>query len=314
MSFKALAWAWEQTTGSAGKKAVLMALAQFAREDGRCYVSQASIAQHTEQGERTVRTHLHALETDGYIMRSARKLADGTVTSDLISLNLLWPFSPPANFADGEKLQIQRPKTAKPAAKMAAKNLNNKKQQNPCAHARLQNAGVSDNVARDFLAQRSAKGVSDTMLQRLQREAEAAGLSLDQALGECVLRGWRSFKAEWVKPAASQDASREQGEANRYAELFRCAVDAMICRRQRQPADWPTPGLFWAAMEMGPDLLTLGYGELAGRWRVAVDAYAHRGDPIPDVVPERALPAPDSRDLFTQRLNALRGRLSSPAV
>ena len=79
-----------------------MALAQFAREDGRCYVSQASIAQHTEQGERTVRTHLGALEADGYIMRSSRKLADGTVTSDLISLNLLRPFSPPANFADGE--------------------------------------------------------------------------------------------------------------------------------------------------------------------------------------------------------------------
>lgn len=314
MSFKALAWAWEQTTGSAGKKAVLMALAQFAREDGRCYVSQASIAQHTEQGERTVRTHLCALEADGYIMRSARKLADGTVTSDLISLNLLRPFSPPANFADGEKLQIQRPKTAKPAAKMAAKYLNNKKPTNPCALARLQNAGVSDSVARDFLAQRSAKGVSDTMLERLQREAEAAGLSLDQALNESVLRGWRSFKAEWVKSAAHADAHQEQGETNPYAELFRCAVDAMICRRERQPANWPSAAVFWAAMEMGPDLLTHDYGELAGRWRLMVDVHAHRLDPIPDVAPNRALPAPASRDLFTQRLNALRGRSSRSAV
>ena len=193
---------------------------------------------------------------------------------------------------------------------------NNKtiKPTNTGALARLQTAGVSESVARDFIAQRAATGVSETMLLGLQREVAAAGLSLNDALSECVLRGWRSFKAEWVKPGATHDASQESGEANPYAELFRCAVDAMLCRRQRRSADWPTPGLFWAAMEMGPDLLTHDYGELAGRWRVMVDAHAHRRDPIPDVALNRALPAPASRDLFTQRLNALRGRTSPPAV
>jgi len=42
MSFQALAWAWEQRTGSAGRKAVLGALAQFADEHGVCYPSQES--------------------------------------------------------------------------------------------------------------------------------------------------------------------------------------------------------------------------------------------------------------------------------
>lgn len=103
MSFRAIAWAWEQTTGSAGRKSVLMAVAQFADEAGTCWPSQGYIARYTEQSERTVREHLAFLETDHFLSRKARTNPDGKATSDLITLNFQRQIPPAADFAGGEK-------------------------------------------------------------------------------------------------------------------------------------------------------------------------------------------------------------------
>lgn len=128
MSFEALAWAWKQKTGSAGRKAVLSALAQFADEHGCCFPSQEHIAEYTEQSARTVREHMAWLEAHGYLRRTSRTRQDGTKTTDHIQLNLLKPaaefssgkrpasqrqISPAADFASGEKPH-------EPAAKIAA--------------------------------------------------------------------------------------------------------------------------------------------------------------------------------------------------
>lgn len=138
MSFDALAWAWNQKTGSAGRKATLMGVAQFADEDGYCWPGQKMLAEYTEQSERTVREHLVWLESNGYLSRCSRKRPDGTNASDAYYLNLQLPpaefktkrkkqpadfaasekpkttrqISPAANFASGEKPQNQPAKSA----------------------------------------------------------------------------------------------------------------------------------------------------------------------------------------------------------
>ncbi|SIT50476.1 hypothetical protein BN2476_830047 [Paraburkholderia piptadeniae] len=138
MSFDALAWAWNQKTGSSGRKATLMGVAQFADEDGYCWPGQRMLAEYTEQGERTVREHLVWLESNGYLSRCARKRPDGTNASDAYYLNLEKPPAefktkrkkqpadfaasekpknnrqnpPTADFADGEKQQNQPAKSA----------------------------------------------------------------------------------------------------------------------------------------------------------------------------------------------------------
>jgi hypothetical protein len=63
--------------------------------------------------------------------------------------------------------------------------------------------GVSDPVWRDFLAHRKALKVpaTETAIAGICREAEKVGWSLDDALAECVSRGWRGFKADWVAAA-----------------------------------------------------------------------------------------------------------------
>jgi hypothetical protein len=65
---------------------------------------------------------------------------------------------------------------------------------------------VDDQVWNDFIALRKAKRapLTETALAMIEKESELAGLTLQDALTECVTRGWQSFKADWVKPKQHQ--------------------------------------------------------------------------------------------------------------
>jgi hypothetical protein len=71
--------------------------------------------------------------------------------------------------------------------------------------------GVSSDVWESFVAQRKASRavITETVIKSIQREANKAGWTLEQALAECAARGWRGFKAEWVveKQTATQKAA-----------------------------------------------------------------------------------------------------------
>ena len=60
--------------------------------------------------------------------------------------------------------------------------------------------GVSESVWQDFVKHRKAKKaqVTQTVIEGIAKEAQKAGWTLEQALIECVVRGWQSFKADWV--------------------------------------------------------------------------------------------------------------------
>ncbi len=63
-------------------------------------------------------------------------------------------------------------------------------------------AGVGEQVWNDFIALRKAKRapLSQTALAAILSEADKAMMTLEDALTECVTRGWQGFKAEWMKP------------------------------------------------------------------------------------------------------------------
>lgn len=65
--------------------------------------------------------------------------------------------------------------------------------------------GVSEQVWNDFIALRKAKRapLSTTALATITKEAEKAAMHIEEALTECVTRGWQSFKAEWIKPKSA---------------------------------------------------------------------------------------------------------------
>jgi uncharacterized protein YdaU (DUF1376 family) len=80
--------------------------------------------------------------------------------------------------------------------------------------------GVSESVWQDFVKQRKAKkaAVTQTVIDGIQREANKADWTLDAAIAECVVRGWQSFKAEWVAP--------KQTFAQQAADIARTTVPA----------------------------------------------------------------------------------------
>ena len=67
--------------------------------------------------------------------------------------------------------------------------------------------GVSIEIWNDFVLQRkkSRAVISDNVIKSIAKEAQKAGWSLEQALAECAARGWRGFKAEWVKDNKKPD-------------------------------------------------------------------------------------------------------------
>lgn len=67
--------------------------------------------------------------------------------------------------------------------------------------------GVSQDVWDSFVQQRKkARAViTPTVVETIAKEAAKANWTLEEALAECAARGWRGFKAEWVK--AKHDSS-----------------------------------------------------------------------------------------------------------
>lgn len=57
----------------------------------------------------------------------------------------------------------------------------------------------SEQIWSDFLALRNARHapLTETALNIIREEAHKAGISLEQALETCCMRGWQGFKAEW---------------------------------------------------------------------------------------------------------------------
>lgn len=94
MSLWASKWAWEKQVQLAGTKLVLLALANFADDEGVCYPGQERIADMTNMSIRSVRNQIGALEAAGLITRTTRWRADGTRNSDCYQL-----MGQPADFA-----------------------------------------------------------------------------------------------------------------------------------------------------------------------------------------------------------------------
>jgi uncharacterized protein YdaU (DUF1376 family) len=73
--------------------------------------------------------------------------------------------------------------------------------------------GLSEKVWESFVEARKAKKapITELVIADIKKQAALAGWTLDAALTETVIRGWRSFKAEWVTKAAPVTGNRLAG-------------------------------------------------------------------------------------------------------
>lgn len=92
--------------------------------------------------------------------------------------------------------------------------------------------GVTPEVWNDFKKMRDKQRapITTTALKGLAREAEKAKMSLDAVMQLCCERGWRGFKAEWVKDqptAQNTDKSWMFTEAGIIAKANELGVHSM---------------------------------------------------------------------------------------
>jgi hypothetical protein len=93
----------------------------------------------------------------------------------------------------------------------------------------LTTAGVEKQTAKDWLALRKAKKapVTETVFHLAAEAAQQAGVTLQQALEICCVRGWTGYKAEWIKKHLAEEGAAtgrawfatEQGVIAKAAEL-----------------------------------------------------------------------------------------------
>jgi DNA-binding transcriptional ArsR family regulator len=82
MSIQAVGWAMKSGPKECGRKFLLVALANYADEEGECWPSIARLAQDTAQDRRTVQRHLRALEDDGFLERTTDPIPDTRIRAD----------------------------------------------------------------------------------------------------------------------------------------------------------------------------------------------------------------------------------------
>jgi DNA-binding transcriptional ArsR family regulator len=86
MSVKMMTWAFEARGLTPVERLILLALADWANDDGECWPGQVSIAEKVEVSESTVRRAIRRLEAAEVIEVGERRRPDGYRTSNLYRL------------------------------------------------------------------------------------------------------------------------------------------------------------------------------------------------------------------------------------
>jgi uncharacterized protein YdaU (DUF1376 family) len=89
--------------------------------------------------------------------------------------------------------------------------------------------GVDPQVWADWLQLRKAKKapVTQSALDRIEREAVHAGMSLQDALAHSCMRGWVGFKAEWMQ-SAQHSTAKPYSPEHKYAAAGRALFDGVF--------------------------------------------------------------------------------------
>jgi len=74
------------------------------------------------------------------------------------------------------------------------------------ASALLASLGIVEPLLSDFIKLRKEKKapITKTAMDGIQREADKAGYSLEDALKKCCQKGWAGFEADWVNKTPKQ--------------------------------------------------------------------------------------------------------------
>ena len=137
--------------------------------------------------------------------------------------------------------------------------------------------------------------------------ADYSGEEIARGLDACRLRDWPPTLPEFARlcrpPIDHEGAYHE-------------AVEQMH-RRKAGSDRWSNPAIYWAAVDIGGDLMSRSYPEIRSRWQAALDRAVEgvRSGELPAAIPPRhdALPAPGRQttpQVAAQHLTEIKAMLS----
>lgn len=237
MSVRKMAEAWEFSRHSGTHLLMLLAIADFADDDGRAYPSVASLARKCRMKPRNAQTLLASLRESGELVIRNGEGPKGTNLYRIPPLQRIAPLQDSAPLqgiarrgakACAKPLQGIAPK---PSVNHQEPSTNTSAQKNARFDAvdYLVSHGVNSQVIADWMALRKQKraAVTQTAIAGIEREAQKAGLSLAAVLAICCERGWQGFNSDWMvkhrpvaanggrKPAPESFDGRDYGNGGR---------------------------------------------------------------------------------------------------
>ena len=205
MSMRLMVQAMNCEVGNPARKLVLLKLADNANDDGICFPSYQYIADKCEMTRRSAISHIEYLIKMGLVSKKERKNKDGSI-SNLYFLHLEQGSE---NFAlGGENISLGSENFApggseniSPRTSHSLEPVNEPKKttQKSESEILLEQFGITGQLAKDFIAHRKAKKgvINQTQLNRLQKQADKAGISICEAVEICIERNWQGFNASW---------------------------------------------------------------------------------------------------------------------
>ena len=218
---------WRITGISGTEKAVLMALANHSDELGLCWPSVFLIANMTCFSDRAVQKSLVSLAQKGVIKTSISP--GGKSNRYVINPEPRSPLSLSNSKLDGEPDAPLNGEPRSPRTTFTPNHVHrngeprslNGEPRSPKPLRTVKEPsivipnGVSQNAWDDFLKIRKAKRapLTKTALAGIEREAEKAKISLDEAITMCAERSWQTFRADWLVDKKSGNGFVDQKAA-----------------------------------------------------------------------------------------------------
>lgn len=221
MSIRALAWAFDQTTGSPISKLVLIKLADNANEQtGLCIPSIPTICQQTELSPRAIQQHIKKLEDLG-LVRIERRMVGEVHVSNRYYLNIQGGASPAGVVHDMHHPGAPHAPPSRTTFTTPPSSTLGKKSTQPESEPELNlknSTEVPQNLNNpkfleafdEFKAYRkekklplgpvAAKRLLTTLSQRPNEAVKALGIAID--------RNWRGFSWEWIENQNGQKPKR----------------------------------------------------------------------------------------------------------
>jgi Fic family protein len=194
---------WEAEDLSWNEKIILMEIDSFTSQGRDCYISDEYIATMVGVSERSARSMLSNLIEKGYVIRTRfdgrRRYLESAIAKQ----------SGKICRADRQDL----PNTNNQYTYISPTEINNNKSSRYDFKKALMEIGVSEQVAKDWMEVRKAKGAAntETAFKSIQKEIIKSGASADDCIRLAVENSWRGFKAEWMM---NQQKARPSGKVS----------------------------------------------------------------------------------------------------